>query len=207
MSRFGLDPQAFFDSVYQNTPPWEVGGPQPALAALLAAYPPPSPILDVGCGSGDLAISLAHQGFQVLGIDFVAAAIAHAREKASALPPEVARGLDFQVADARRPSALQRQFGAVVDSGFFHLFDHQQGERFVAELAQTLRPGGRYYLLAFAVEFPIPNAPRQITADELQAHFTLEQGWLIRDLQPAEFLSRVAPPVPAIRACMERLAS
>lgn len=93
----------------------------------------------------------------------------------------------------------------MVDSGFYHLFDTEHCERYTAELAQTLRPGGRYYLLAFVVEFPIPNAPRGIIAEELQTRFTAEKGWLIKDLQPAEFLSRVAPPVPAIRACVERL--
>lgn len=204
MSRFGPDPRAFFDDVYRETPPWDVGGPQPALSALLDAYPPAGPILDVGCGSGDLAISLAQRGLPVLGIDFVDTAIAQAREKISTLPPEVARFLDFRVADALQPSLLKRQFRAVVDSGFFHLFDPEQGDRFVDELASILLPGGRYYLLAFAVEFPIPHSPRQITETEVRARFSSEKGWRIRDVQPAEFLSRIAP-VPAIRVCIERL--
>jgi SAM-dependent methyltransferase len=204
VSRFGLDPRAFFDAVYRETPPWDVGGPQPAMSALLAEYPPATPLLDVGCGSGDLAISLAQRGLQVLGIDFVDAAIAQAREKVDALPPEVARFLDFQVADALQPSLLQRQFGSVVDSGFFHLFEPDQCDRFVNDLASTLLPGGRYYLLAFAVEFPIPNSPRQVSADELRARFTSEKGWRIQELRSAEFLSRIAP-VPAISACIERL--
>jgi ubiquinone/menaquinone biosynthesis C-methylase UbiE len=175
------------------------------MSALLAAYPPLNPILDVGCGSGDLAISLAQLGLRVTGIDFVEAAITQAREKAGALPPEIANLLDFQVADALQPSLLRRQFGSVVDSGFLHLLESEECERFVDELAATLLPGGRYYLLAFAVEFPMPNLPRQVTAEELRARFTSEKGWNILDIRPAEFLSRVAPPLPAIGACIERL--
>ncbi len=131
MSRFGPDPLDFFNAVYQDIPPWEIGAPQPAMSALLGRYPPSSPILDVGCGSGDLSIYLAQLGNQVLGIDFVEKAIANAREKAGSLPLQVANLLEFQVADALHPSRLQRQFGAVVDSGFFHLFDPEQCNRLV----------------------------------------------------------------------------
>lgn len=205
MSRFGSEPRAFFNSVYHQIPPWDIGGPQPAMSALLTRYPPMDPILDVGCGSGDLAIHLAQMGHQVVGIDFVEAAIAHAQEKAGSLPPDVARLLNFQVADALKPSLLQQQFGSVVDSGFLHLFDPDQCDLYIDDLALALLPGGRYYLHAFAIEFPIPNAPRQITADELRARFTSEKRWLIRDIQAVEFLSRVAPPVPAVSACIERL--
>src|SRR5512138_324252 len=138
MSRFGPDPRDFFNSVYRGTAPWDVGRPQPALVALFDEYPPLSPALDVGCGSGDLAIHLAQRGLQVTGIDFVEAAITQAREKARSLPSEVARALEFQVADALQPSLLQRQFGSVVDSGFLHLFDLEQRDRFADELASTL---------------------------------------------------------------------
>lgn len=204
MSNFGSDPQAFFDGVYQGTAPWDVGGPQPALMALLAEFPPLGPILDVGCGSGDLAIALAQQGYEVLGIDFVDAAITQARAKADTLPSETAHLLTFQIADGLRPSLLQRTFGAVVDSGFFHLFEPAPRDRFVEELAATLPAGGRYYLLAFAVDFPIPHVPRAVTVEEVQARFTAAQGWRILALRGAQFLSRVAP-VPAVAACVERL--
>jgi cyclopropane fatty-acyl-phospholipid synthase-like methyltransferase len=175
------------------------------MSALLTKYPPASPILDVGCGSGDLAIYLARLGYQVIGIDFVETAIAHAQKKIGSLPPEVASLLNFQVADALKPSLLQRQFASVVDSGFLHLFNPHQCDRFIDDLALTLLPGGRYYLHEFAIEFPIPNVPRQVTEDELRSRFTLEKGWHIHNIQSAEFLSRVAPPVPAISACIERL--
>jgi cyclopropane fatty-acyl-phospholipid synthase-like methyltransferase len=207
LSRFGSDPLAFFSSVYKEIPPWDIGAPQPAMSALLAKYPPTNPVLDVGCGSGDLSIYLAQLGYQVVGIDFVETAITSAQEKVGSLPPEVARLLDFQVADALKPSLLNQQFGAVVDSGFFHLFNSDQCDQFIDELALTLLPGGKYYLHEFAIEFPLPNLPRQISADELQARFVSNKGWHIKEIQSVEFLSRVAPPVPAICACIERLSA
>lgn len=203
MSSFGADPWAFFESVYRDAPPWDIGGPQPGMTALLDAHPPVGPVLDVGCGSGDLAISLAERGLHVFGIDFVDAAVVQARGKAHQLPPGVARNPEFRVADALRPSLLQRRFGSVVDSGFFHLFEDDERDRFAEDLARTLLTGGRYYLLAFAVEFP-PPSPRKVSEDELRARFAPEKGWRIREIRPAEFLSRVAP-VPAIAACVERL--
>lgn len=205
MSRFGPDPQSFFDAVYQQTPPWDIGGPQPALSALLDELPPSSPVLDVGCGSGDHAIALARRGLEVLGVDVVQEAIVQARAKAQAQPAEVAGLLEFQVADALRPSLLGRRFGAVVDSGFFHLFSAEAGDRFVEELAATLLPGGRYYLLAFAVEFGIPNVPRAVSQEEVRARFTPERGWRILALREAVFQNRVAA-TPAMCACLERIA-
>lgn len=207
MSRFGSDPLSFFNAVYNDIPPWDIGAVQPAMAALLARYPPTGPLLDLGCGSGDLCIYLAQLGYQVTGIDFVEAAIAQAQEKRRSLPPEVGDLLSFRVADALKPSRLGRPFGAVVDSGFFHLFDAEQCEQLIDEIALTLLPSGQYYMHEFDVEFPVPNLPRQIGAQELRARFTTERGWKIKEIQSAEFLSRVAPPVPAICACIERLAA
>ena len=203
MSNFAPE---FFDSIYRETPPWEIGAAQPALSALLDEHPATGPVLDIGCGTGDLAIALAQRGLQVLGIDVVRAAVAQARAKAAALPTEVARRVEFQVADALQPSRLGRRFGAVVDSGFFHLFEQDQRDRLAGELAETLEPGGRYYLLAFAVEFPLPNTPRKVGEDELRARFTAANGWRILAMRPAQFQSRIAP-VPAVAACIERLAA
>lgn len=203
MSRFGPDPLAFFEAVYQEAAPWDIGRAQPAMAALLAEYPPEGPVLDVGCGSGDLAIHVARQGLPVLGVDFVEEAIAQALAKRDALPLEIAERLDFQVADGLHPSRLRIPFGAILDSGFYHMFDPDQCDRFVDDLARALRPGGRLYLHEFAVEFPIPNVPREVSEAEVRSRFTLERGWRILTIRTGEFLSRFAP-VPATLACIER---
>lgn len=207
MNRFGPDPHKFFAGVYAYVPPWDIGGAQPAMAALLSEFPPVGPILDVGCGSGDLAIHLAETGLYVLGIDFVTTAIEYARRKVQVLPEDVAGRLEFQVADALQPSLLQRSFGSVVDSGFLHLLTPEETDGFLAEIASVLPQGSRYYLHEFATEFAIPNSPRQVTEEEVRSRFTTEQGWLIRAIRSGEFLSRVAPPVPATLACLERLPS
>jgi len=205
VSRFGSDPLGFFNSVYQNSAPWDIGAPQPAMAALIEKYPPVDPILDLGCGSGDLAIYLATLGHQVLGTDFVESAIRNARDKVAVLPEETAHLLRFRVADALKPSTLQEKFGAVFDSGFYHLFNPDQCGQLIDEVAQILKPHGCYYLHEFAIEFPVPHVPRRISPDELESRFTADKGWRIKEIQTVEFLSRVAPPVPATCACIERL--
>ena len=205
MSRFGSDPLNFFSSVYQNAAPWDIGAPQPAMAALIEKYPPSSPILDLGCGSGDLAIYLAKLGHQVVGVDFVESAIKNAQDKVALLPHGSDLSLKFQVADALNPSLLHKKFGAVFDSGFYHLFNADQCEQLIDEVASILEPHGCYYLHEFAVEFPVPNVPRQISIDEIRTRFTVEKGWQIKEIQTVEFLSRVAPPVPATCACIERI--
>ena len=48
MSRFGSDPLAFFQAVYREPAPWDIGAPQPAMVALLTEHPPEGPVLDEG---------------------------------------------------------------------------------------------------------------------------------------------------------------
>lgn len=92
-----------------------------------------------------------------------------------------------------------------MDSGFYHLFTPDECARLIDEVASVLIPGGYYYLHEFAIQFQAPNLPRQILADELAANFTEDKGWHIKEIRAVEFMSRVAPPVPATCACIERL--
>lgn len=205
MNRFGDDPRAFFDAVYQGDVPWEIGTVQPAMATLIERFPPEGPALDLGCASGDLVIHLARLGLEAVGVDFVERAIEGANAKRAELPDAVAQHVRFEVADATRPSALGR-FASVFDSGFMHLLDVEVCDRLATDLAATLVPGGRLYLHEFAVEFPVPNVPRAVTESELRGRFTEPEGWRVLHVAPAGFANTVAAPTPAIVACVERLA-
>lgn len=203
MTRFGTDPHQFFEQVYLDAAPWDIGAAQPALLELFDASPPAGPVLDVGCGSGDLAIALAGRGLTVLGVDFSERAVALARQRAAVLPADVRDRLEFVVADGLRPSALPGHFASIVDSGFFHLFDAATRDAFVDDLGVALAAGGRYYLLAFAIEFPVPNTPLAVTEHDITSRFTVERGWRVRSIAAAEFQSRIQP-VPALAVCVER---
>src|SRR5262249_35293231 len=83
-----------FEAEYESQPPWDIGRPQPSLAALADGVR--GSVLDVGCGTGEHALLYASHGHDASGVDFVSAAIALAREKARS------RGLraNFVVGDA-----------------------------------------------------------------------------------------------------------
>jgi cyclopropane fatty-acyl-phospholipid synthase-like methyltransferase len=202
MSRFGPEPRAFFEGVYRGEAPWDIGEAQPGMVALLAEYPPGAPVLDVGCGSGDLAIHLAARGLETLGVDFVDRAIEQATAKKAALSPDIASRLRFEVADALDLERRGRTFGAIVDSGFLHLFGEQECDRLAEAYAKLLRPGGCCYLHEFAVTFAMPNVPRAISGAELRRHFSPHRGWRCASLREGTFASRVGL-VPAILACFE----
>jgi ubiquinone/menaquinone biosynthesis C-methylase UbiE len=203
-SRFGARSEDFFRSVYDGGAPWDIGAPQPDMLALLQSFPPRAPVLDLGCGSGDVALHVASMGHRTIGVDFVAKAITQAEGKRASVPAYVAERLTFHVADALRPSALGATFGAVLDSGFLHLFGASETLALVEEVARVLEPGGRYYLHEFAVEFPVPNTPRAVSEEELRSIFSAARGWRLLEIRAGRFFNTVADPVPAIVACVER---
>ncbi len=63
-------------------------------------------ILDVACGTGDLAIALTQHGYSVTGIDLSEAMLAIAQEKKQSLAPRVQDHLTFHNADMRELSKV-----------------------------------------------------------------------------------------------------
>src|SRR5688572_1235339 len=173
-----MKPQAphrdrFLDA-YEGTPPWDIGRPQRAFAELAARDVVRSPLLDVGCGTGEHALAFAARGVEVVGIDIAARAIEKARDKARD------RGLTarFEVADALEPLGT---FATIVDCGVFHVFDDADRKTFVASLARALEPGGVYYMLVFSDREPTEwGGPRRISREEIEASFA--DGWKIRSI-------------------------
>lgn len=78
-----------FDAAYIGTPPWEIGRPQPAMLQLFDGGEVTGNVLDVGCGTGELALLAASRGLSATGVDSSPRAIAIARRR----PPTAASPL------------------------------------------------------------------------------------------------------------------
>lgn len=182
-----------FHQVYDGTPPWDVGRAQAAIVKLAEEGRIRGRVLDAGCGSGDNALFLAARGCDVLGIDYVPAAIAQAQKKAR----DQSSTATFQVADALDLANLGEQFDAVLDSGLLHVFTDESRARYEKSLARALKKGGRYFVLAFSKEFGA--GPRAISREILESLFA--EGWKLEKIEDAGFEVRLEQKtMPAILA-------
>jgi len=78
-------------------------------------------ILDMGCGTGSLAVHLAREGYAVIGVDCSQAMLARAEQKAASQPADVRRRLGFLLADARGGLACAGEsFDLVVCAAVLH---------------------------------------------------------------------------------------
>src|SRR5215468_395549 len=71
------------------------------------------PILELGCGTGRVLLSLAAQGYSVVGVDNSAQMLAGLEQRLSAFGPEVAARVEYMLADAREVQ-LGRRFPVVL---------------------------------------------------------------------------------------------
>jgi demethylmenaquinone methyltransferase / 2-methoxy-6-polyprenyl-1,4-benzoquinol methylase len=122
-------------------------------AADRAEVAPGESVLDVCCGTGDLALELARRvspGGRVVGCDFSEQMLDLAREKAASRNADPVR---FEWADALNLPYDDGRFDAVtVGFGVRNFADRDQGLR---EMARVLKPGGRLVIL----EFTEPRRP------------------------------------------------
>jgi SAM-dependent methyltransferase len=188
------EPVAGWDDAYVETPPWDIGRPQPALVRLAGEGLLSGRVLDSGCGTGENALLAAAHGADVVGVDFTPRAIEQAREKAAA------RGLAarFAVGDVLDLDKLGMTFDTIVDSGVFHVFDDADRPRYVASLARVLEAGGRCYLMCFSDSQPGDWGPRRVRRDELTEAFA--DGWAVTSIEPDEFAINPGMNTPTAKA-------
>lgn len=166
--------QKVFSRLYRRAPsveslPWHREHPPPLLERAVAARSAPGRALDVGCGEGVYAVYLAQQGFDVVGLDFVADALAAAERRAHAAGVELTLH-EGDVVDYEAPGP----FDVVLDSGCLHHLPKAKVAAYRARLDEWLAPGGDYVLVHFAhrplVRW-IPKGPRHLTRDEAVRFF------------------------------------
>lgn len=174
-----------YDGMYAADvpPPWEIGAPQPALAALLDRVEIESPVLDVGCGTGELATYAAQRGHQVLGIDGSAEGVAQARAKAADKGVDVA----FRVADATRLEELDIRPRSVLDSGLLHCLDDEGQKAYVAGLEAVCGSGALVCVLAMSAEAGVGWGE---TPEKLTRLFSAP-AWVATTVEPTEILAGI----------------
>ncbi|WP_322964270.1 class I SAM-dependent methyltransferase [Sphingomonas fuzhouensis] len=106
-----------------------------------ANLPPSAAILDLGCGSGvPIATSLADDGFVVWGIDASPSLLSAYRRNLPDMPAlcEPVQKSDF----------FGRRFAGIVSIGLVFLLSAADQHRLLAQVANTLEPGGRFLFSA-----------------------------------------------------------
>lgn len=181
-----LSPDVFAAHYAQPKAPWDIGRPQVAFVAAADRIGPR--VLDIGCGTGDLAIWLAERGRAVTGIDYLEQPLALARAKAA----DRGVAVNFLRIDALAAGEIPERFDAVTDCGLFHTFDDAARAAYVRGLARLLEPGGRVLVLCMSTAEPGTQGPRRVSEAELRAAF--RDGWEVESLVPARF--EVVPGIP-----------
>lgn len=93
-------------------------------------------VLDVACGSGNLAVVAARRGCNAMGLDIAANLIAQARERATAERLDI----EFREGDAEELPYADGEFDAVVT--MFGAMFTPRPEVVAAELLRVTKPGG-----------------------------------------------------------------
>jgi SAM-dependent methyltransferase len=168
---------------FEGQPPWNIGEPQPELAALIAQGNIRSDVLDAGCGHAELSLALAADGHTVVGIELTPTAVAAAREAAED------RGLPnatFVQDDITTFTGFDGRFNTIIDSTLFHSLPIEGRDGYQQSAYQSAAPGASYYVLVFAKgAFPaeLEQKPNEVTEDELRA--AVGKYWEIDEIRPA----------------------
>jgi SAM-dependent methyltransferase len=102
----------------------------------------PVDVLDLGSGTGVVALALAERGFRARGIDHSPEMVEIARGKARAAGRE--DEVTFEIGDVRATGEPDGAFGGVTCQGTLHHLEDMEG--CVRELERVLRPGGFFFI-------------------------------------------------------------
>jgi SAM-dependent methyltransferase len=168
---------------FEGPPPWNIGEPQPELAALIRAGKIRSDVLDAGCGYAELSLALAAEGHTVVGIELTPTAVAAATKAAQD------RGLSnvtFVQDDITAFTGFDGHFNTVIDSTLFHSLPVEARDDYLRSVQRAAAPGATYYILVFAkAAFPaeMEFGPNTVTEDELRD--AVSKYWEIDEIRPA----------------------
>ena len=178
-----------WDSVYreeggfEGPPPWNIGEPQPELAALIRDGKVRSDVLDAGCGHAELSLALAAEGYTVVGIELTPTAVAAAKESARErnLPSAT-----FVQDDITTFTGFDGRFNTIIDSTLFHSLPVEGRDGYQQSVFRAASPGAVYYILVFAKgAFPAELEQKPNEVDEAELREAVGKYWQIDEVRPA----------------------
>jgi SAM-dependent methyltransferase len=103
------------------------------------------PVLELGVGTGRVAIACARKGVEIVGVDRMPEMLERARERIALLPSEARERVTLVRGDVRTVR-LRRRFPLVISpfNVFMHLYGRPDVERVLATVRAHLAPRGRF---------------------------------------------------------------
>jgi len=135
-----------FESRYQSKElPWDIKRPDKNLVEAVEKFGiKRGNALDVGCGTGDNAIWLAQQGFEVTGADLSPEAIKMAEDKINQAGVEA----NLITLDFLKKKIQEQPFDFIFDRGCFHTFDEVKTRKaFAKQVYDQLEKDGLWLTL------------------------------------------------------------
>ena len=178
---------------FDGPPPWNIGEPQPELAALMRDGKIRSDVLDAGCGYAELSLALAADGYTVVGIDLTPTAVAAANKAAQ---ERNLANAAFVQADITSFTGYDGRFNTIVDSTLFHSLPIEGRDGYLRSVHRAAAPGASFYILVFAKgAFPaeLETKPNEVDEDELRD--AVSKYWEIDEIRPAAIHANI-PQIP-----------
>ena len=173
----------------EGIPPWQIDRPQPEVIRLIEQGKFESPVLDLGCGTGDNTIELARHGLVVKGLDAVPEALDRARKKTE--QAGLKQSPEFVLGDALRLAESGLKARTVLDCALFHTFSDEERGEYIRGLEAVLSPGGRLHILSFSELETRQPGPRRLSLSEITGSFGA--GWRVEDSVRCRYWDRVRP--------------
>jgi SAM-dependent methyltransferase len=147
------EPTSSYDAIARLYDPWSRSVIEDVEFYVAEARADGGPIVELGVGTGRIALPIASAGVEVIGVDSSEGMLAVCREQAErAGLPEL---LDLRLGDLREPPVEER-VGLVICPfrAFLHMPNDEERLRALRAACALLRPGGRFVFDVFAPSGP-----------------------------------------------------
>jgi cyclopropane fatty-acyl-phospholipid synthase-like methyltransferase len=137
----------WFNLAYLSKPVWDTDTSPPELMDYIMHHTP-GRALDLGCGTGTNAITLAKNGWQATGVDFSGRAIHIAERKAKHNNVRV----EFHLEDVSQLKSISGVFDLILDIGCFHSLPSRKRPWYIKNIEIFLARSGTFLIYVFIKE-------------------------------------------------------